>query len=183
MRRRRRLGDGLAVSAGELLAHALDDLPAPRLAFERLRHDLAKLAQPRPAAPAADARRGLDDALDRKIVGQLARTAGSALLLSPGRPRHFGARLFLRLGLLQILDRELELLGDELAALRRLSETLAARPGELKLQPLDLENAGLGFAARGGKQLALRQDHRMGARQIAGKTVGRRSTAPVTPPT
>ena len=44
MRRRRRLADRLAVPAGELLAHPLDDLPPPRLAFERLGHDLAELA-------------------------------------------------------------------------------------------------------------------------------------------
>jgi len=77
-------------------------------------------------------------------------------------------------GLLQVLDRQLQLLDEQLAALRRLSETLVARLGELKLQPLDLQRPGPGFAARGGKQLALRQDHRMGARQIARKTVGRR---------
>ena len=50
MRGRRRLGDALAVAAGELLAHPLDDLPASRLAFERLRHHLAELAQPGAAA-------------------------------------------------------------------------------------------------------------------------------------
>ena len=34
MRPSRRLGDAVAVPAGELLAHPLDDLPASRLAFE-----------------------------------------------------------------------------------------------------------------------------------------------------
>ena len=55
----------------------LDDLPAPRLAFEGLRHHLAELVQPRAAAFAADARRGFDDAFDRQIIRQLA----------SGRPR------------------------------------------------------------------------------------------------
>jgi hypothetical protein len=174
VRRRRRLGDGLAVPAGEFLAHALDDLPAPRLAFERLRHDLAELAQARPAAPAAGARRDFHDALDRQIVRQLAGTAGSALLRRSGRRRHLGAGLFLRLRLLQIFDHELELLDEQLAALRRLSETLVARLGELELQPLDLESARFGFGLRGGDRLALRQDHRVRARQIGWKIVGRR---------
>ena len=78
MRRRRRLADRLAVPTGELFAHPLDDLPAPRLAFERLGHHLAELAQPRAAALAADARGGLDDALDRQIVRKLAGAARRA---------------------------------------------------------------------------------------------------------
>src|SRR5271166_2769168 len=83
MRRRRRLGDAVAVPAGELFAHPLDDLPAPGLAFERLGHDLAEFAQAGAAAFAADARRWLDDALDRKIVRKL---AGPARRAPPRRP-------------------------------------------------------------------------------------------------
>jgi hypothetical protein len=60
-----RLGDRLRVAATELLAHSLDDLPAPRLAFERLGHDFAELAQQRAVALATDARGGLDDTFDR----------------------------------------------------------------------------------------------------------------------
>ena len=51
------VGDAFAVPAGKLLAHVLDNFPAARLAFERGGHDLAELAQPRPAAFAASARR------------------------------------------------------------------------------------------------------------------------------
>jgi len=138
MRGGRRLGDGLAIPAGELLAHALDDLPAPRLAFERPRHRFPELAQPRAAALAADARRGFDNALDRQIVGQLARTARSALPFGPSRRRHLGAGLFVRLRLLHVLDYELELLDEQLSTLRRLAKTLVAGLGELELQPLDL---------------------------------------------
>ena len=180
MRRRRRLGDRLAVPAGELLAHMLDDLPAPRLAFERLRHHLAELAQPSAAALAADAGRGLDDALDRQVLRQL---AGSALRAPPRRlgglgRRDLGLGLFLGLRLFQVLDRQFELLDEELAALRRLAKMLTARLGELQLQPLDLERADLGFALRLaqrrlflGQLLALGEDHRVRARQIVREVV------------
>jgi len=75
MRRRRRLGDRFAVSTGEFLAHAFDDFPAARLAFERLRHRLAEFAQSRAATLAAHAGRGLEDALHGQVLRQLARTA------------------------------------------------------------------------------------------------------------
>ena len=48
--RRWRLRDLLAVPAGELLAHGLDDLPRPRDHLERLGHVLAQLRQARAAA-------------------------------------------------------------------------------------------------------------------------------------
>ena len=173
MRRRRRLADRLAVPAGELLAHPLDDLPAPRLAFERLGHDLAELAQPRAAALAADARGGLDDAFDRQVLRQPARSALRMPALRPGglRLRGLCLGLFLGLRLFQLLDRQFELLDEELAALRRLPVGLAARPGQLQLQPLDLEGADFRFALRGGEHLALGEDHRVRARQIARKDV------------
>jgi hypothetical protein len=133
MRRRRRLGDAVAVPASELLAHPLDDLPAPRLALERLGHHLAELAQPRAAALAADARRWFDDALDRQIVRKL---AGPARRARPWRlgglgRRDLGLGLFLGLRLLKILDRQFELLDEKLAPFRRLAVGLAARLGQL----------------------------------------------------
>src|SRR5258708_27578197 len=67
---RRRLGNRLAVPAGEFFADVLDDLPAPRLAFKGLRDHLAKLVQPVTAAFTAGARRGFDDTFDRQIVRQ-----------------------------------------------------------------------------------------------------------------
>src|SRR5208337_3074608 len=45
MRGRRRFGDRLAIAAGELFAHMLDDLPAPGFAFQRPGHNLAELVQ------------------------------------------------------------------------------------------------------------------------------------------
>ncbi|MGY4297849.1 hypothetical protein ACVWXN_005944 [Bradyrhizobium sp. i1.4.4] len=66
--RRRRLADLLAIAAGELLAHCLDDLEAARDLLQRLGHILADLRQPRSAAAGA-ARRSLDnDALVFDVV-------------------------------------------------------------------------------------------------------------------
>src|SRR5712664_3454896 len=70
MRGRRRLGDRLAIPAGELFADVLDDLPAPRLAFQSFRHHLAELVQPLAAALATRARRGFDDPFDRQVLRQ-----------------------------------------------------------------------------------------------------------------
>lgn len=180
MRRRRRFGYAIAVSAGELLAHALDDFPAARLAFERLRHRLAEFAQPRAAALAAHARRGLEDALDREILRQFARPALRAPARRPGarRRRNLGARLLLRLRLFEILDRKFELFDEQLAPFRGLAKAFMAGLRQLQLQALDLQRAGLGsflgFAQRRfslRQHLALREDHRVRARQIDGKRV------------
>ena len=152
--------------------------PSARLAFQCLRHRLAEFAQPRAAALAAHARRGFEDAFDRKVLRQLARPALRTPARGPGglRLRNLGARLLLRLRLFQILDRQFELLDEKLASLRRLAEALMARLGQLQLQPLDLQCANLGlafgFAQRRfslRQHLALREDQRVRARQIAGK--------------
>ena len=70
MGRRRRLGNRLAIPARELLPHVLDELPSPRLAFQRLRHHLAELAQPNTAAFCTGAWRRFDDPLNRQIIRQ-----------------------------------------------------------------------------------------------------------------
>jgi hypothetical protein len=134
---------------------------------------LAELAQPSAAALAADARGGLDDAFDRQVLRQL---AGSALRtpawrLGGLRRCDLGLGLFFRLSVFQILDRQLELLDEELAALRRLAVGLTARLGQLQLQPLDLEGANFRLALRGAEHLAFGEDHRVRARQIARKGV------------
>jgi hypothetical protein len=69
MRGRRRLGDRLAIPAGELFADMLDNLPTPRLAFQGFRDDLAKLVQQQRSAEAG--RRELPDdlhAMARRIA-------------------------------------------------------------------------------------------------------------------
>ena len=184
MRGRRRLGDRLAVAAGELFAHMLDDLPAPRIAFQRLGHDLAELAQPlrrricrrrraparrsaRPAdAPAACAAR----AAPRLRFSLVASGAAISALAC------FGA-----LRLFQVLDGKFELFDQLLAALGGLSELFAPGLGQQQLQALDLQPDDLGFALRRDlfrlllrQQFALREDHRMGAGEVGRKRIGGR---------
>src|SRR5580704_19148209 len=125
MRGGRRLGDRLAIPAGEFFADVLDDLPASRLAFQGFRDDFAELVQPHTAALATRARRGFDDTFDRQVIWQGA----------SGRPRILRALLFgyfwscdlglgflLRLGLFKILDGEFKLLDQQLAAFGGLPE-------------------------------------------------------------
>ena len=170
-RRRRRLGDRLAIPAGELFAHMFDDFPAARIAFERLRHFLAELAQSDAAALGAGARRGLDDALDGQIVGQLARSArrAAAPVLARAGRGVLGLGLFLGLRLFEIFDRQFELLDKQFATLGRLTELLAPRLGEHEFQPLDFQSANLRLACRHDQHLALREDHRVSAGEVVGK--------------
>ena len=190
MRWRRRLGDRFAVPAGELFPHMLDDLPAPRLTFERLGHDLAKPAQPQTAAFAASARRGLDDPFDRQIVRQLARPtcrAGTSFFGSLGRGS-LGLRLRNGLRLLEILNGELELLDELLAALGGLPKLCTPRLSQHQLQTLDLQGADLRLAFGSnpqrllfGQELALCEDQRVGARKIGRERIGRVGHDPIQP--
>ena len=70
MERRRRLGDRLAVPAGELLAHRLDHLEAARDLFQRLGDIFAQLGQPAAAATRATGRGLDDDALALDVGGK-----------------------------------------------------------------------------------------------------------------
>src|SRR6202022_766977 len=175
MRRRRRLGDAFAIPARKLLAHVLNDLPAPRLAFERFRHSLRELAQVRAAAFAAGARRWIDDALAWQIVRQrparrLDPSPFALLSLLLGSS-DFSLGLFLGLGLLGIEDGELELFDDVLAALRRLPELFSPQLGEHEFQPPDLKRPDVRFTARFRQHLALHEDHRAGARKVCWKRI------------
>jgi hypothetical protein len=118
-------------------------IPAEKLSgltWKKISSSLALTANAAlPSALAADARDGLDDALDRQIFRQLPR---SALRTPPWRPGglgrcDLGLGLLLGLRLFQVLDRQFELLDEELAALRRLAETLTARLGQLQAIPLN----------------------------------------------
>ena len=87
MRGRRRLGDAIAVAAGEFFADMLDDFLGDWLAFERFGDVLAELAQPQAAAFFAGAGGRFDDALDGQVFGQLSRSARGAGAFVPGRVR------------------------------------------------------------------------------------------------
>ena len=95
--------------------------------------------------------------------------------------RDLGFGFFLALRLFKILDRQFELFDQELAAFGRLTELLAPRFGQQELQPLDLQRAKLRFALRHDprrlflfQQLALREDHRVGAGEVVGERFGGR---------
>jgi hypothetical protein len=121
--RRRRLRDGLAGPAGELLAHIRDHLPLARDQLQRLGHILADLAQPLVATAWADRGRGINDALSRQMRGQwtarrlasLERRYGDRL----GRRCRFGlCNVFFQVGKLKLK------LVEQRATLARLSELL-----------------------------------------------------------
>ena len=95
-------------------------------------------------------------------------------------PPHFGrlasisclGRLHLGRGLLQVLQRELELLQPG-AALGGGAEALPPEPGDLQLQALDLERETLahracrcGFGLRGDPGRTLGQDHGLSTGQV-----------------
>ena len=173
--RRRRLGHGLAVAARHLLAHVLDDLPAPRLAFQRARHHLAELAQPRSAAPVASARDRVDDPLHREVLGQLrpGRARGTAFACRGSRLGHGDVGLGFRrtLAFLDVGDGQFELLDEELAAFGRRAVLLPAQLGDQELQLLGLEPPDHGFAAQ-------RHDHGMSAGEVGRERIsGCRHTA------
>ena len=100
MRRRRRLGDAIAVPAGELLAHPLDDLvsAAARIRASWTPPRRACMSRAPPHLPQTHGG-GLDDAFDRQIVGKLARSALRTPPRRPGGPGRRGLGLGLFLGL------------------------------------------------------------------------------------
>jgi hypothetical protein len=143
MRRGRRLADGFARAAGELLPHMLDHLPLPRNEFQRLGHVLAKFAQ-RPAAARAGRQPRINDALAWQVVRQWAArrlAAGKATNLDRS-PRHSSRDLALGRGFFQIGKLQLELIDQPDRAFRRRAEPLMAQPGDSELQLLDLQRPG-----------------------------------------
>jgi hypothetical protein len=178
MRGRRRLGDCLAIPAGELFADMLDNLPAPRLAFQRLRDHLAELVQPLAAALATCARRGFDDAFDRQIVWQRAsrrpRILRAVLLGGPWRG-DLGLGFLFGLRLFEILDGKLELFDQQLAAFRGLPELFAPCLGQHQLQSFDFQPTDRHLALRQCQLFALRTDHRVRSGKVGRKRIeGRR---------
>ena len=126
VKRRRRLGDGFARPAGELLADRLDHLPLPRDHLERFGDCLAELGQPAVAARACGRARD-DDPLAR----QMRRQRPADRLGPRGPASRLGSR-FRALGFgfggigLQLLELQLELVQQPAAALRGRAETVGA---------------------------------------------------------
>ena len=92
-------------------------------------------------------------------------TCSSALFLRRRRRRYLGLGLFLGQHLLEILDRQFELLDKKFAAFRGLPELLTPRLGEHQFQPLDFERPNLCLASK-------RKDHRMGGGKVFRKRIG-----------
>ena len=168
------LRDRLAGAARETLTHVLDDAPTRRDPLESLGDILAELPKRRPAAAWTGLRSGMHVAMTRQVLRQ--RTAGG-LASRDGRDgdRLIGRRRGGFSGrFLQVFETELELL-DAGAALRRGPEPLAPQPGDLELQPFDLDaerqfrrrTLGLGYLPR----FAFRQDHRMRGGKVGGQRI------------
>ncbi len=81
----RRLGDLLAIPAGELLPYGLDDLPLTGRRLQSLGHVLAELAQPVAATAAANLRGLNHHAFTRQMLGEGVALAGLARETGDGR--------------------------------------------------------------------------------------------------
>ena len=134
---RGRLCDLLAVPAGKLLAHGLDDLPLARDHFQRLGDILAELRQTRAAACRARTRCGDDDALARQVLGE--RLLRRLLAFERGdvgclRGRHLGGKVILAGTGFKLFQLQLKLVEQAPAALGMGAEPLAVQLGDLQLE-------------------------------------------------
>ena len=135
--RRRGLADRLAIPAGELLPHGLDNLPRARDALQCLGDILAELAQAVAAAALAGRRCFHHDAFARQMGGEIqTRPRRPALecshLRGPGEGR-FGRQFLLGCGRLRVLEGEFRLLDEPLAALGLLAPHLVLQSGDDEL--------------------------------------------------
>jgi len=137
MERRRRLTDLLARAAAELLPHMLGHEPLPRNDVESLGDILADLRQLRAAAAGTRRRRRMNDAPARQIGGKVAAHS----LLPREAPHRDGGGLrpglILALRCRQLLELQLHLVEQPLAALRARTELVALHLGDHQLQVLD----------------------------------------------
>ena len=144
--RRRRLGELLAVTAGELLAYRLNHLPTARNHLQRLGHVLAHLRQALRPAARARGRRSHHHALARQMLGEgLARRPAplKRLDLSGAPRRRLGREVVFRGSRGELVKFELQLTEKALLALR-------APPVERAAQLLDHQRQGgdLGLRVR-----------------------------------
>ncbi len=162
MERRRRLADLLAVPAGELLAHMLDDLPLARDHLQRFGDVLAQRGQARAAAAETGAGSGHDDPLPGQVFGE--RPAGQPLARKGGHRSGLGRRglggdLVAGGRRLQFLQLQFHLVRQPRGPLGVGTEPLAVQLGDLKLELSDQGLVvGLLGASRG--KLGLRRGQR-----------------------
>ncbi len=152
VKRRWGLADALAVAAGELLAHVLDHLPAPRNDFQRFGHILAELRQTCAATARAVRRHRHDHPLARQVVGKrLARRAlaGERANTRGLRGVLFGAQFVLGRRGLQLFKLQFHLIEQAAATLRTLAEKRASE--FLNLQ-LEVRDQRLGIGALGTRR-------------------------------
>ena len=145
----RRLRDGLAGPAAELLPHRLHHLPLTGHQLQGLRHVLAQLHQSRATTAGAGLGRGQHDPLARQ-VGRQRRPLG----LAAGEGAHRGiavvgfalARVLGR-RCLQLLQLQFQLIQQLVAPFRGLAVPLSTQLRDLQLQMLDfrLGAGGAGF--------------------------------------
>ena len=142
----RRLGDPLAVPAGELLASGLDHLPLARDDFQRLGDVLAELRDPPGAAAVAGGGRFDHHPLARQMLRKRLTNRAPARERAHWRrsPRRglLGPELVFGGGRLELLELQLELVEEPRLALRLLTIELAPQ-----LQDLELEGCDHRFAA------------------------------------
>ena len=178
--RRRRLGDGLARPAGELLPHGLDHLPLARDHFERLGDVLAQLDE-LAAAARAGARRRDDDPLARQMRrqrGAYRLLAFEALDRDRGSLRGggFGGQFVLGRRRFQLLELELQLI-EMAGALGGLPELVALVLGDHQLEMSDhrlgARRPGLGQLAR----RALGRERRLQRFDVVGNRIRERRHA------
>ena len=139
-----RLADFLAVTAGELFADRLNDLPGAWNALHRLGDVFTQLAQPRTAAAGTGDRTRHNDTLARQVIGKgfldgpFACEAGD--VDGSGRCNgHFGGKLVLgrRLG---VLKHQLHLRNQPRGPFRLLATQLSLKLFDMDLLP---QNGGL----------------------------------------
>ena len=148
---RGRLTDLLAVTAGKLLSHRLDNLPLTGLRLQRPRHVLAEFAQPFAAAALARCRRCDHHAFAGKMLGK--RIALGALARKSAHGRCLGDGLFcrefvLRGAGLQLFEHQRQLIDQALRALGTLSINLAFQLGDPQLLLRDQRRVLRGFRPR-----------------------------------
>ena len=175
MERRWRLGDALAMAAGEFFSDVLDHLPLPRDHFQRLGDVLAELGKLRRSAAVARGRAGDHHPFARQIFGErLPRWLPAAVRFDLGPSlllrRHLRLELVFGGACLELLEFELHLVEKARRPFRALAVELTPQLLDLQLQRGDQGIGARDFGLRGKTRRALGSE-----RGLQGFDVVRRS--------